>query len=77
MILYWRASIVRDTILSGFELELYSSDERPVAYRFLRNVLSMQIMTLIDMQKTDCATVYVYVAQFIQGHLVHINAVCI
>lgn len=28
----------------------------------------MQIMTLIDMQKTDCATVYVYVAQFIQGH---------
>ncbi|EJD06227.1 uncharacterized protein FOMMEDRAFT_166473 [Fomitiporia mediterranea MF3/22] len=39
VILHWRAGIVRDIILSGFELELYAAEERPFAYWYLSEVL--------------------------------------
>lgn len=37
-ILHWRISCVCAIILTGFELELYSDDERPFAYWYLSEV---------------------------------------
>ncbi|TDL18511.1 Mak10-domain-containing protein [Rickenella mellea] len=38
-ILHWRIGVIRDIILSGFELELYSAHERPFAYWYLFGIL--------------------------------------
>lgn len=52
VILHWRACMIRDIILSGFELELYSSDERPFAYWYLQNVLFVQEGALQELLKS-------------------------
>ncbi|KAI5117409.1 hypothetical protein M0805_004631 [Coniferiporia weirii] len=38
-VLHWRADIIRDIVLSGFELGLYAPDERSFAYWYLNQVL--------------------------------------
>ena len=38
MILHWRALIIRDVILAGFELELYQPEERVFAYWYLAKI---------------------------------------
>ncbi|THG95833.1 hypothetical protein EW145_g7894 [Phellinidium pouzarii] len=38
-VLHWRAGVIRDIILAGFELELYALDERPFAYWYLSQLL--------------------------------------
>lgn len=51
VILHWRACIIRDTVLSGFELDLYSADECPFAYWYLSQVLTIQEETLKELLK--------------------------
>lgn len=38
-ILHWRALIIRDVILAGFELQLYQAEERVFAYWYLAKCL--------------------------------------
>ena len=40
-ILHWRALIIRDIILSGFELDLYTDEERVFAYWYLSKALGV------------------------------------
>ncbi|ESK85192.1 amino-acid n-acetyltransferase subunit [Moniliophthora roreri MCA 2997] len=44
--LLWRLSIVREVVLSGFQLELYSSTERPFAYWYASQVIDGYLHTL-------------------------------
>ena len=48
-ILHWRICVVRDLILSGFELELYAVDEHPFAYWYLSQILVVHESTLRDL----------------------------
>ena len=41
-ILHFRLIVIRDIILTGFELELYSYDERPFAYWYLAKICDGQ-----------------------------------
>ncbi|KAH8114195.1 Mak10 subunit, NatC N-terminal acetyltransferase-domain-containing protein [Phellopilus nigrolimitatus] len=48
-VLHWRAHVLRDIVLSGFELALYAPDERPFAYWYLARVLSGHEAILRDL----------------------------
>ncbi|KAJ7290144.1 Mak10 subunit, NatC N-terminal acetyltransferase-domain-containing protein [Mycena rebaudengoi] len=47
--LVWRLSVVREVVLSGFQLELYTSEEKPFAYWYLSQVLEAHLACLDDM----------------------------
>jgi N-alpha-acetyltransferase 35, NatC auxiliary subunit len=46
VILVWRLSAIREVILSGFQLELFSPEERPVAYWCSTQVLDAHLSCL-------------------------------
>jgi N-alpha-acetyltransferase 35, NatC auxiliary subunit len=46
VILLWRLSVVREIILSGFQLELYNRDERSFAYWYAVEVIDAHLSCL-------------------------------
>ena len=46
MALLWRLSVVREVILSGFQLELYCRDEKPFAYWYAADVIDAHLSCL-------------------------------
>jgi len=44
--LLWRLPIVREVVLSGFQLELYSEDERSFAYWYAAQVMEAHLQCL-------------------------------
>lgn len=53
-VLMWRTQVVRDVILSGFQLALYSVNEIPMAYWYLVRVIDT-ILTCVDSLKSVSA----------------------
>ena len=49
-ILHWRVGVIRDIVLQGFELELYSPDEISFAYWYLSRVLQEDVILLLNMR---------------------------
>ncbi|KAJ7063693.1 Mak10 subunit, NatC N-terminal acetyltransferase-domain-containing protein [Mycena amicta] len=47
--LLWRLSVIRDVVLSGFQLELYSAEERPFAYWYLSQVIEAHLECLDEL----------------------------
>ncbi|KAJ7684380.1 Mak10 subunit, NatC N-terminal acetyltransferase-domain-containing protein [Mycena polygramma] len=47
--LVWRLSVVREVVLSGFQLELYTSEEKPFAYWYASQVINAHLACLDDM----------------------------
>ncbi|KAF7353855.1 hypothetical protein MVEN_01071100 [Mycena venus] len=47
--LVWRLSVIREVILSGFQLELYTSEEKPFAYWYAAQVMDAHLACLDDM----------------------------
>jgi len=47
--LVWRLSAIREMIFSGFQLELFSLEERPFAYWYAANVLDEHLSCLDDL----------------------------
>ncbi|KAJ7119014.1 Mak10 subunit, NatC N-terminal acetyltransferase-domain-containing protein [Mycena epipterygia] len=47
--LVWRLSVVREVVLSGFQLELYTSEEKPFAYWYASQVIEAHLACLDDM----------------------------
>ncbi|KAF7323348.1 hypothetical protein HMN09_00115700 [Mycena chlorophos] len=45
-VLLWRLSMVRDVVLSGFQLELYTAEERSFAYWYLGQVIEAHLKCL-------------------------------
>jgi hypothetical protein len=43
VVLLWRLSAIREVILSGFQLELFSLEEKPVAYLYATQVLDTHL----------------------------------
>jgi len=50
-VLVWRLSAIREVILSGFQLELFALEERPVAYWYGVQVLDAHLSCLDDLLK--------------------------
>src|SRR6267378_2296121 len=44
--LLWRLPIIREVVLSGFQLELYSDDERSFAYWYAAQVMEAHLQCL-------------------------------
>ena len=44
--LLWRLSIVREVVLSGFQLELYAQEERSFAYWYAAQVMEAHLQCL-------------------------------
>ncbi|KAK0492210.1 Mak10 subunit, NatC N-terminal acetyltransferase-domain-containing protein [Armillaria luteobubalina] len=44
--LLWRFSLIREIILSGFQLELYAEEEKPFAYWYTSQVIEQQLCCL-------------------------------
>ncbi|KAF9265939.1 hypothetical protein L218DRAFT_897912 [Marasmius fiardii PR-910] len=44
--LLWRLSTIREVVLSGFQLELYGSTERPFAYLYASQVIDVHLSTI-------------------------------
>lgn len=42
-ILLWRLTIVREVVLSGFQMELYSMEERAFAYWYVAQVIEAHL----------------------------------
>ncbi|KAG6916900.1 hypothetical protein DXG01_004733 [Tephrocybe rancida] len=47
--LLWRLSSIREVIFSGFQLELFSSEERPFAYFYVTQVIEEHLSNLDDL----------------------------
>jgi len=47
--LIWRLSIVREVVFSGFQLDLYSVDERPFAYWYVAQVIEAHLSRIDKM----------------------------
>jgi N-alpha-acetyltransferase 35, NatC auxiliary subunit len=47
--LVWRLAIVREVIFSGFQLDLYSADEKPFAYWYAAQVIEAHLTCLDEM----------------------------
>ncbi|KAJ6606132.1 Mak10 subunit, NatC N-terminal acetyltransferase-domain-containing protein [Mycena vulgaris] len=47
--LVWRLSVIREVVLSGFQLELYTSEEKPFAYWYASQVIEAHLACLDDM----------------------------
>ncbi|TFK32597.1 Mak10 subunit, NatC N-terminal acetyltransferase-domain-containing protein [Crucibulum laeve] len=47
--LLWRLSCIQEIIFSGFQLELYTSDERPFAYWYATHIINSQLECFDDM----------------------------
>jgi hypothetical protein len=47
--LVWRISVIREVVLSGFQLELYTSEEKPFAYWYASQVMEAHLACLDDM----------------------------
>ncbi|KAJ7184549.1 Mak10 subunit, NatC N-terminal acetyltransferase-domain-containing protein [Mycena filopes] len=47
--LVWRLSVIREVVLSGFQLELYTSEEKPFAYWYASQVIDAHLACLDDM----------------------------
>jgi hypothetical protein len=47
--LVWRLSVIREVVLSGFQLELYTSEEKPFAYWYASQVMDAHLACLDDM----------------------------
>ncbi|KAF7314975.1 hypothetical protein MIND_00011600 [Mycena indigotica] len=45
-VLLWRLSVIRDVVLSGFQLELYTAEERSFAYWYLSEVIEAHLECL-------------------------------
>ena len=50
-LLHWRARIIQDIMLSGVELELYSTDELPFVYWYLWKVTEKHLEVLSEMRE--------------------------
>ncbi|KAJ6630303.1 Mak10 subunit, NatC N-terminal acetyltransferase-domain-containing protein [Mycena sp. CBHHK59/15] len=48
-VLVWRLSVVREVVLSGFQLELYTSEEKPFAYWYTSQVIEAHLACLDNM----------------------------
>ena len=46
MALLWRLSVVREVILSGFQLELYNQEEKSFAYWYAAEVIDVHLSCL-------------------------------
>ena len=46
VVLLWRLSAIREVILSGFQLELFSLEEKPLAYWYATQVLDIHLSCL-------------------------------
>ncbi|KAJ6500771.1 Mak10 subunit, NatC N-terminal acetyltransferase-domain-containing protein [Mycena sanguinolenta] len=44
--LVWRLSVIREVVLSGFQLELYTSEEKPFAYWYASQVMDAHLACL-------------------------------
>ncbi|KAJ7084851.1 Mak10 subunit, NatC N-terminal acetyltransferase-domain-containing protein [Mycena belliarum] len=44
--LVWRLSVIREVVLSGFQLELYTSEEKPFAYYYVSQVIEAHLACL-------------------------------
>lgn len=47
----WQISVAREIILSGFQQELYTTNERPVAYWYTAQVLRIHLLLLEMLRK--------------------------
>ena len=47
--LVWRLLVIREVILSGFQLELYTSEEKPFAYWYASQVMDAHLACLDGM----------------------------
>ncbi|KAJ7145006.1 Mak10 subunit, NatC N-terminal acetyltransferase-domain-containing protein [Mycena crocata] len=47
--LIWRLSVLREVVLSGFQLELYTSEEKPFAYWYASQVIEAHLTCLDNM----------------------------
>ncbi|KAF8191647.1 Mak10 subunit, NatC N-terminal acetyltransferase-domain-containing protein [Mycena galopus ATCC 62051] len=47
--LTWRLSVVREVVLSGFQLELYTAEEKPFAYWYASKVMDAHLACIDDM----------------------------
>lgn len=47
--LLWRLSAIREIIFSGFQLELYTADEKSFAYWYAAQVLDAHLSCLDDL----------------------------
>lgn len=68
--LLWRLSVVREVILSGFQLDLYSREERPFAYWYAVDVIDTHLscldnLTSIAPQDTAAYREMAYQTQFL------------
>lgn len=48
-VLLWRLGAIREVVLSGFQLELYTSEEKPFAYWYLAQVLETHLKCLDEL----------------------------
>ncbi|KAF7298377.1 hypothetical protein MKEN_01362300 [Mycena kentingensis (nom. inval.)] len=48
-VLFWRLSVIRDLVFSGFQLELYAAEERAFAYWYLSQVIDTHLACLDDL----------------------------
>ncbi|TCD64688.1 hypothetical protein EIP91_003802, partial [Steccherinum ochraceum] len=49
--LLWQISVAREIVLSGFQQELYTAEERPVAYWYAAQILKIHLTLLVTVQK--------------------------
>ncbi|KAF8643573.1 hypothetical protein AX16_008961 [Volvariella volvacea WC 439] len=49
VILIWRLSLIREVVLSGFQMELYAPEERPFAYWYTSVVINKHLECLDDL----------------------------
>ncbi|KAJ7932709.1 Mak10 subunit, NatC N-terminal acetyltransferase-domain-containing protein [Mycena leptocephala] len=47
--LVWRLSVIREVVMSGFQLELYTSEEKPFAYWYASQVMEAHLACLDNM----------------------------
>lgn len=47
--LIWRLSSIREIVFSGFQLELFSLEERPFAYYYVSQVIEDHLSCLDDL----------------------------
>ncbi|KAH8100300.1 Mak10-domain-containing protein [Cristinia sonorae] len=74
----WQASVAQEIILSGFQQELYTADERPVAYWYAAQVIkislgALDVMRKVAPQDTHACTELRFQTDYLTG----LQAMCI
>ncbi|EMD34296.1 hypothetical protein CERSUDRAFT_140689 [Gelatoporia subvermispora B] len=76
--LMWRLVCAREIILSGFQQELYSQDERPIAYWYLAHVLDVHLQCLDNVLSLEAVDPTVHQEMVFQhGFLTALQAISI